>query len=369
MLAGRYRLGDALGHGGGATVHDGYDSVLTRPVAVKIFEAGDAAIDVLREARTAAGLSHPNIAQVYDYGEVGDGERRTPYLVMESLIGETLADRLAGSGVLRRHEAAEVCADVAAALAVAHAQGLVHGDVTTRNVMITPDGVKVLGFELATAAGPDGAGTDADLDALGRLLVDCSTRPGEQLPRGLTHLYEACVTETAASAAETLRRAARPARTPRPARSRRRVAVMAAAAVVAGVLSIVGLQVANGGATPGGHPAEAAVEPPHPATTTPPAGPAPSTSPATPVHPPAVTSAGRIRKKTPARRTASATPTPSAPSSSAPASTPPSGQPTPSKTPESPAPTEPTTPTTSPTPDDTPPVTTSPGTSRIIALP
>ncbi|GID28762.1 serine/threonine-protein kinase [Paractinoplanes brasiliensis] len=268
-LAGRYRVGEVLGHGGNATVRYGFDTVLKRPVAIKMFDGS--AAEVLREARTAAGLSHPNIAQVYDYGEIVEGDERTPYLVMEFVGGETLADRLARTGALRWRRVAEIGAQTAGALAAAHAQSLVHRDVHPRNIMLTPDGVKVLDFGIAAVAGQHGIdaggalwGSPAylapeqlrgepsfpagDVYALGLLLFESLTGsrawPGETigailatrhgrpaprlprlaaLPRELVRLYEACTADdptgrpTAAEVSETLRRVGYTAPLSRPA--------------------------------------------------------------------------------------------------------------------------------------------------------
>jgi serine/threonine protein kinase len=456
LLAGRYRLGEVLGQGASAVVHYGFDSTLKRPVAIKMFD--ETATGVLREARTVAGLSHPNIAQVYDYGEVVDGRERTPYLVMEFVDGETLADRLARTGGLRWRQAAQICADTASALAAAHAQDLVHRDVNPRNIMLTPDGVKVLDFGIAIAAGHNSVDTNgglwgspahlapeqlrgepafpaADVYALGLLMFECLTgsrawpgggigeilanrhgRPAPRLPRvsGLPRevirLYEACTADDpqdrppASTVAETLRRVAGPAPLTRPAqpippvrpvvhapassavtqpvpsrrRSRRRAMVMASAAVVTAFLSILGVQLANGTATPGGREAEAAVEGGHPETTSPhPTSPAPSTSPTTArTHRTTDTTIATVRKRTtaPGKRPA-ATPTstpssrpatPSATPSDPPKSSSPPVKPTPTQTPDdnpthTDPPTEPTDPgTTSPPEETTPPVSHSP---------
>ncbi|BCJ49748.1 hypothetical protein Asp14428_12230 [Actinoplanes sp. NBRC 14428] len=406
-LAGRYRLEEAVGRGGSAVVHRGYDRTLKRRIAVKLFspyrpDGNGPAVDVLREARAAARLSHPNIARVYDYGEAIDGDERVPYLILEFLEGDTLADELARTGALDWRRAAAVCADTAAALAAAHERDLVHRDVKPRNVMLTPAGVKVLDFGIAAAAGQSSFDTHgqlwgtpanlapeqlrgeptypaADVYALGLMLFECLTGtrawPGSTvgeilaarhegrtarlpripgLPREINRLYEACVADdqarrpTAAAAAEILRRAAGSVRSPIPAatsarratttRSRRRgaasarpaptaaaaaahpastvaaatrpvaptaatrpvlprraaltaaiagaaqparprraalaasiaaahlahprhrAAVTASLAVVLAVVSVLGLQLANGGATPGGRPADAAVD-------------------------------------------------------------------------------------------------------------
>jgi serine/threonine-protein kinase len=155
VAAGRYRLVRPLGPGGTATVYLGRDSELDRPVAVKLLAenlAGDPAFRqrFLREARLAARLSHPNVVSVYDAGEEADGR---PYIVMEHVDGETLADLL--------HERRRVPADEAVGLALqacrglehAHAAGLVHRDVKPQNLLLRTDGtLKIADFGIARAA-------------------------------------------------------------------------------------------------------------------------------------------------------------------------------------------------------------------------
>src|SRR3989440_2257516 len=218
-LAGRYRLVERLGAGGMSVVWRGYDEVLGRPVAVKLL-AADLAADadlrgrVRREARAAARLSHPNITNVYDYGEAADG---TPYVVMELIDGQSLAQRMA-SGPLSWNSAVRVAAQVASALAAAHAQGLVHRDVTPANVMLSRAGVKVVDFGIAALAGERDAavlGTPSylapeqraggpaqaatDVYALGLLLYHASTGrlpkpPGLQgVPRDGAAVIAACL--------------------------------------------------------------------------------------------------------------------------------------------------------------------------------
>ncbi|MFD0688870.1 protein kinase domain-containing protein [Actinomadura fibrosa] len=155
-LGDRYVLEEPAGSGGMATVWRAVDSVLDRSVAVKV-PRGDwteeSSRRLLREAQAAAGLAHPSITGVYDYGEHG----RVPYVVMELLNGETLAARLA-RGPLPWREAAGVCARVADALAAAHAAGVVHRDIKPANVVLTPVGVKVLDFGIAFTGPATGAG-------------------------------------------------------------------------------------------------------------------------------------------------------------------------------------------------------------------
>ena len=132
------------------------DVVLDRPVAVKLLreEYAQHAETLARfraEARHAGSLSHPGIAQVYDYGEAEPGQ--TPYLVMELVDGPSLAGVLAG-GPLDAARAMDVAAQTAAGLAAAHAGGLVHRDIKPANLLLGPDGqVKITDFGIAYAAG------------------------------------------------------------------------------------------------------------------------------------------------------------------------------------------------------------------------
>ena len=154
ILGGRYRLEEPIARGGMGAVWRGRDETLGRPVAVKLLHEGladDARFieRFRREAQAAAGLTHPNIAGVYDYGE----EASSPYIVMELVDGETLADLLARDGELDPEQAARIGAQIADALAEAHESGIVHRDVKSANVMITARGsVKVMDFGIASSA-------------------------------------------------------------------------------------------------------------------------------------------------------------------------------------------------------------------------
>jgi len=166
VLGSRYRLLSVLGVGGTAAVWQAHDAVLDRTVAIKVVAGGpgtDAgARDLLqREARAAAALSHPNIAQVHDYGETVVDRGVVPYVVMELVPGGTLAQRLAAGPVTARF-AMRVGAEIAAGLAAAHAEGVVHQDVKPANVMLPPTGAKVVDFGIAAAIAPGGTGALAE---------------------------------------------------------------------------------------------------------------------------------------------------------------------------------------------------------------
>jgi serine/threonine protein kinase len=154
LLGDRYRLVRMIGSGGMGTVWEAEDETLGRPVAVKVLSeslaAGEHAVRRFeREAQAAARLSGPYIAAVYDFGR-SDGR---PYIVMELVPGETLADRLAREGPLPPLEASRIATRVAEALEEAHRAGIVHRDVKPGNVMLTPAGdVKVMDFGIAAAA-------------------------------------------------------------------------------------------------------------------------------------------------------------------------------------------------------------------------
>lgn len=155
LLGGRYRLDEPIGRGGMAAVWRATDTVLARPVAVKRLHAGLVADEehrerFRREALMVARLSHPNLVHVLDRGEDDAG----PYLVLELVEGEDLKSRLRREGHLAPEEAARVCAQVAQALAYAHAQGLVHRDIKAGNVLLSEDGpAKLADFGIARMVG------------------------------------------------------------------------------------------------------------------------------------------------------------------------------------------------------------------------
>jgi serine/threonine protein kinase len=149
-LIGPYRIEAPLGAGGMAEVYLAQDTKLDRKVAIKFLPSYREADNVyrkrlIREARAAAKLDHPNICSIY---EIAEDDHRS-YIVMQYVDGETLGSRLARKG-LEVEESTDIAYQVAAALAEAHSQGIIHRDITPQNVMLTPRGqVKVLDFGLA----------------------------------------------------------------------------------------------------------------------------------------------------------------------------------------------------------------------------
>ena len=153
LLNERYLVGGRIARGGMAVVYEGTDTRLERRVALKVMHPGLAEDPefvqrFVREARSAARLSHPNIVAVHDQG-ADEGEI---YLVMEHVTGSTLRDLLRARGRLTVNETLDILDPLLDALAAAHTAGLVHRDVKPENVLITDDGrVKVADFGLARA--------------------------------------------------------------------------------------------------------------------------------------------------------------------------------------------------------------------------
>ncbi len=153
VLAGRYRITGHLARGGMGDVFSAEDISLGRRVAVKILHPQFARDDAFlarfrREAQNAAGLNHPNIVSIYDFGK----HEETYFMVMELIQGRTLRDVRRSEGALLPRRAAEIAAETAAALTVAHQAGVFHRDIKPGNIMLTPDGtVKVTDFGIARA--------------------------------------------------------------------------------------------------------------------------------------------------------------------------------------------------------------------------
>ena len=150
-LVGRYRVLDELGRGGMGTVYLAEDAALGRKVAVKLLHGQskrEAMVRLLREAQAMARLTHPNVVSVFEVGI----EAEPPYVVMEYVEGQTLADWLEQPHPWT--EVLEVFEAAGRGLAAAHAEGLVHRDFKPSNVIIGTDGrARVLDFGLVTAGG------------------------------------------------------------------------------------------------------------------------------------------------------------------------------------------------------------------------
>ncbi len=151
----RYTLIELLGSGGMAQVYLAHDEVLDRDVALKIlreqYAEDEEFVERFRqEARSAAGLAHPNIVSVYDQGRSEDGAY---YMAMEYVPRGTLKDRIQRDGALAPDAAVGVALQIADALSAAHERGVIHRDIKPQNVLVTRTGdVKVADFGIARAA-------------------------------------------------------------------------------------------------------------------------------------------------------------------------------------------------------------------------
>ena len=151
QMLGRYVVLGTLGHGGMGTVYEAYDRTLDRKIAVKVLRSGLSGGPrrwLLREAKALAKLSHPNVVQVYEVGEVDE----RPFVAMELVNGRTL--RKWANEVDRRswRECVEVYAQAGEGLAAAHSEGMIHLDFKPSNCIIDRSGrVRVLDFGLARA--------------------------------------------------------------------------------------------------------------------------------------------------------------------------------------------------------------------------
>jgi eukaryotic-like serine/threonine-protein kinase len=179
VIGGRYRLDAEIGRGGMSTVYRAFDSVLERPVAIKLMHREIAAdADQLerfrREARSVAQLNHPHVVTVIDAGEEGNGDPRdgagngvagSPYIVFEYVDGETLKELIRRRGPLEIPRAIAYAIEIARALGAAHEHHIVHRDVKPHNVLISDEGAaKITDFGIARTL------TEEGLTMAGRVL-------------------------------------------------------------------------------------------------------------------------------------------------------------------------------------------------------
>jgi serine/threonine-protein kinase len=153
-IAGKYRVGELLGKGGRGEVYRGLQVELDREVAIKLLGTGadvDERERFLREAKVGAEIRHAGVAQVFDAGVTTGG---IPYIAMELLEGETLAERIEQRGHLSAPEAVKIAVDVCRALEAVHRKGYLHRDIKPSNVFLArrPDGsteTKLIDFGIA----------------------------------------------------------------------------------------------------------------------------------------------------------------------------------------------------------------------------
>ncbi|HKB46823.1 MAG TPA: protein kinase, partial [Ktedonobacterales bacterium] len=152
VLGDRYEMQEPIGRGGMATIYRAIDLRMGRTVAVKILRevySSDPKFVTRfqREARAASALQHPNIVQVFDYGQSGESY----FIVMEFVVGADLRRYLKRHGVLSNERAIEIAHDVGLGLGAAHKRGIVHRDVKPQNIMLNDDGlVKLTDFGIAS---------------------------------------------------------------------------------------------------------------------------------------------------------------------------------------------------------------------------
>jgi len=171
VIGGRYRLDAEIGRGGMSTVYRAFDTVLERPVAIKLMHREIAAdSDQLerfrREARSVAQLSHPHVVTVIDAGEASSlkGEP-SPFIVFEYIEGCTLKDLIREQGPLEIPQAIAYAIEIARALGAAHERHIVHRDVKPHNVLISDEGAaKITDFGIARTL------TEEGLTMAGRVL-------------------------------------------------------------------------------------------------------------------------------------------------------------------------------------------------------
>jgi serine/threonine protein kinase len=145
IIEGKYEILDKIGEGGMAIVYKAYQKNLERIVALKVIKESFASNEdflkkFIREAKAMAGISHPNVIRVYDYGQDGD----LYFIVMEYLDGDTLDKIIKSDNRLSVDQILEYLSPIAEALHAIHKKGLVHRDIKSSNIFITHDGHSIL---------------------------------------------------------------------------------------------------------------------------------------------------------------------------------------------------------------------------------
>jgi serine/threonine protein kinase/tetratricopeptide (TPR) repeat protein len=179
---GRYLIERKIGEGGMGIVYAARDERLDRTVALKTIRGASdetARKRLWREARAAAGISHPNICQLYEVDETDDGL----VLAMELLDGEALAARLA-RGPLSPADSSSITLQALDALGALHARGLIHRDLKPSNVFLTPRGVKLLDFGLARPASGSFVAADATMLTEAGIIVGTPNYMAPEQARG-----------------------------------------------------------------------------------------------------------------------------------------------------------------------------------------
>jgi serine/threonine-protein kinase len=167
VLEGKYRVCGIIGQGGMGTVYEAEHVAIGRRVALKVLrpeqvQKKEAVSRFEQEVRAVSLVRHPAICQIYDVGQLEDG---SPFMVMERLKGESLADRLERSGKIEARELVPIVIEALGGLEAAHRQGIIHRDLKPDNIFVGGDGqrreVKVLDFGISKMTGLE--------DAAGRL--------------------------------------------------------------------------------------------------------------------------------------------------------------------------------------------------------
>lgn len=189
ILFGRYRVDSLLSEGAGIQIFQGADLHALAPVHIKVWGDDHDPTAALLEGEAMAAVHHPGVVRLVDFGL---HEGRQPCLMMESVTGETLAERVRRTGPLSWVEAFEIGAQVLEALAALHDEGLVHGDVSPHSLVLLPHGssrrVKLVGLQHVTLAGT-GEGRLADEPPVGVLEYKAPEQLAGAGVRSSTDLY------------------------------------------------------------------------------------------------------------------------------------------------------------------------------------